>query len=144
MLVVKDEFELMVSGIDALNTLIPFKVIVPRFAMTTPPVAAKGEIHSTPAVRSVEVLYCRVAAEPYVGAAETVAVPCMLRKPLTVGMVENVFTPVLLTVKLLKITAFPLMVSIPPFKMTVLEDPGVKVPELTRSPLMVNVLDPDI
>ena len=59
----------MVSGTEALKVLAAFNVIVPVLAIITPPVAANGVIHSTPAVRAVAVLYCSVAAAPYVGAA---------------------------------------------------------------------------
>jgi hypothetical protein len=53
-----------VSGIDGLKTLAAFAVIVPVFAMMTPPVAANGVIHSVEAVRADVVLYCNVAFVP--------------------------------------------------------------------------------
>ena len=55
---------LTVSGTDTLNTLAAFMVMVPVLAIITPPVAANGVIHSTPAVLEVAVLYCNVAPDP--------------------------------------------------------------------------------
>jgi hypothetical protein len=52
----KDEPLLIVSGAVALKTLAEFIVIVPVFPMITPPDAAKGVIHSTPAVLEEAVL----------------------------------------------------------------------------------------
>lgn len=48
---------LMVRGTEVSKTFAAFIVIVPVFAMTTPPVAVKGEIHSSKdAVLAVAVL----------------------------------------------------------------------------------------
>ena len=41
---------LIVNGTEELNTLFVFKVMIPVLAMITPPVAAKGVIHSAPTV----------------------------------------------------------------------------------------------
>ncbi len=92
--------EFMVNGTEVLRTFAPFKVIAPVFAIITPPVAANGVIHSAPAVRGVAVLYLSVAAVPYIGAAETVAVPSIERIPLTLTPVV-VFAPLPESVKLL-------------------------------------------
>ena len=46
-----------VSGAVALNTLAAFIVIVPVFAIITPPEVTNGVIHSTPAVLELAVLY---------------------------------------------------------------------------------------
>lgn len=62
--VFNDAPELIANGIDALNTLAAFIVMIPVLAMFTPPVAANGVIHSTPAVLAVVVLYRSVAAAP--------------------------------------------------------------------------------
>ena len=48
---------LMLSGTELLNTLSAVKVIVPVFAIITPPVAANGVIHSFPADLETAVLY---------------------------------------------------------------------------------------
>ena len=56
---------LMARGTLALKTLEASSVIVPVLAIITPPVAAKGVIHSLALeVLEVEVLYCKVAVEP--------------------------------------------------------------------------------
>ena len=55
---------LIVSRTEALKTLAAFKVIVPVFAIITPPDAAKVANHSAPAVREVAVLYCKLAFVP--------------------------------------------------------------------------------
>ena len=67
---------------------------------------ANGANHSTPAVRAVAVLYCSVAAAPYVGTAEAVAVPSIERTPLIVQLaVVSVFVPELENVTLLNAVA---------------------------------------
>ena len=53
-----------VSGTDELKTLGPLLVISPVFMTLTPPVAAKGEIHSNPATRGKIRLYSSLAAVP--------------------------------------------------------------------------------
>ena len=53
----KDAPLLTVSGAVELNTLATFIVIIPVFAITTPPEATKGVIHSAPATLDVAVLY---------------------------------------------------------------------------------------
>ena len=133
----------MVKRTEVLNTLAPFSVIAPVLAMITPPVAANGVIHSGPAARAVVVLYCRVAAEPYVGAAETVAVPVMESIPLTAGTVVRVLTPDVERVRLLKVVALPLNVDVVPLKVTVLVL-AVNVPLFVQLPLTARVFDPVI
>jgi len=133
----------MVKGTELLNTFAPFRVIDPVLAMITPPVAPNGVIHSGPAEREVVVLYCRVAAEPNVGAAETVAVPVMERVPFTVGAVVKVLTPEVERVRLLKVVAFPLKVGVVPLKVTVLVF-AVNVPLFVQLPLTARPFDPVI
>ena len=94
------EPEANVSGEPALKTLAPFAVIVPVEPMVTPPVAAKGVIHSGPAVTASVLLYFNDAPGPYVGAAETVAVPSIERIFVMVGGPVSVFTPELANVRL--------------------------------------------
>ena len=56
---------LSVKGAVALKTLAALAVIAPVFAITTPPLATNGVIHSCAvAALEVEVLYCRVALGP--------------------------------------------------------------------------------
>ena len=133
----------MVKGTVLLNTFAPFIVIAPVLVMITPPVAANGVIHSGPAVRAVVVLYCRVADEPYVGVAETVAVPVIVSIPLTVGIVVNVLTPEVERVRLLKVVTPPLKVGDVPLKVTVLVF-AVNVPLFVQLPLMARAFDPVI
>lgn len=109
-----------VSGDEALKTFAEFRVIVPVFAIITPPIAANGLIHSGPAVREVEVLYSNVADEPYVGGAEAIAVPSIERIPLTVQLaVVNVFVPEFENVRLLNVVAEAVSVCATPPKLTV-------------------------
>ena len=96
----------MVKGMEAFRTLAAFMVMVPVLLIFTPPVAAKGVIHSAPAFLEVAVLYINVALVPYVGAAETVAVPSIETIPTTVQFpVVSVFVPELEKVRLLKVVA---------------------------------------
>ena len=90
----------MVNGVEILKTFDSLSVISPVFAIITPPVASNGVIHSGPEFRDVAVLYCNVAAPPYVGAAETVPVPAIERIPFTVIPVV-VFIPLPDRVRLL-------------------------------------------
>ena len=53
-----------VSGAVELNTLSAFIAMVPALAITTPPDATNGVIHSGPAALGVAVLYCKVAPDP--------------------------------------------------------------------------------
>ena len=59
-------------------------VMAPVLAMMIPPEPLKVAINSTPILRAVVVLYCNLAAAPYVGAAVAVAVPSIDKIPLTV------------------------------------------------------------
>lgn len=89
MFVVSVALELIVSGIFKLKVFAASSVTVPLL-ITTPPVAAKVEIHSAPDV--MVALYFKVADEPYVGAAETLLAPSIERIPFTVIPVV-VFVP---------------------------------------------------
>ena len=60
------------------------KVIVPVLAIITPPVPENAAGHSKPTDSPVAVLYASVAARPYVGATEAVAVPAIVRILFTV------------------------------------------------------------
>ena len=53
-----------VRGTDELKTLALLLVISPVFMIITPPVATKGEIHSTPAARGEFRLYSSLATVP--------------------------------------------------------------------------------
>jgi hypothetical protein len=55
---------LTVNGAVAVKVLFALKVIVPVLEIITPPVAAKLFIHSVPAMRDVDVLYCNAAVAP--------------------------------------------------------------------------------
>ena len=84
----------MASGIEALNTLAAFIVTVPAFVTVTPPVAAKGVIHSDPVVNGEVVLYSNPAVVPYVSVFPfkfSEAVPCMDKRPLTVILPPSAF-----------------------------------------------------
>ena len=120
----------IVKGAFELNTLAAFIVMIPVLIVVTPPVAANGEIHSTPAVLDVVVLYCSFEAAPYVGAAETVAVPSIDTVEFTVQFaVVNVLIPELENVKLLNVVADAERVWFPVApKLTVL------VPAVKREP----------
>ena len=63
-------------------TLAAPKVTVPELVMITPPVPANVAGNSGPVVAVV--LYTSVAAAPYVGTTEAVAVPAIVRIPFTV------------------------------------------------------------
>lgn len=88
---------LIISGAETPNTLAPSIVIAPVFLIITPPVPAKGVIHSFEVVvLAVAVLYCSVALAPKVTAPDVtdmVAVPSIESIPFTVGVVANVFAP---------------------------------------------------
>ena len=60
------------------------KVIAPVLAIITPPVPANVAGNSNPVASGVAVLYASVAARPYVGATEAVAVPAIVRILFTV------------------------------------------------------------
>ena len=78
-------------------TLAAPKVTVPALAMITPPVPVNVAGNSKPVVAVV--LYASVAAAPYVGSAETDAVPAIVRIPFTVTPAV-VLAPELLRVRL--------------------------------------------
>jgi hypothetical protein len=138
--------ELMVSGTAALNILAAFKLMAPVLAMVTPPVAVNGDTHSSSVtVLAVVVLYCNDALEPYVTTpvvTTTVAVPCKLRIPLTVGVVANVLTPEPDKVRLLKVNtgqvcAVPEKLTVPVFGVNVPPEP-----ESTEALEKLMVLEP--
>ena len=131
---------MITSGTDAFSTLAEFKVIVPVFAMITPPLAANGDTHSTPALRGVAVLYCKDAEAPYVGAAEAVAVPSMERTPFTVTP-EMVLSPLPDKVRLLYVS--PATVCAPFALYSTVPVLDVKVPPVPLTvPLIFKVLEP--
>ena len=78
---------------EELMTLSAFKVTVPALvAIITPPVPANVAGNSKPVVAVV--LYASVALPPYVGTAETVAVPAIVSIPFTITVtVVIVLTP---------------------------------------------------
>ena len=98
--------EFTVSGAVALNVFATVIVILPIFAITTPPDAVNGVIHSSvvPTLLAVPVLYSSVAFAPYVTVPVdtfTVAVPCIDRTPFTVGELAKVLVPEPESIKLL-------------------------------------------
>lgn len=93
---------LIVNGAPVLSVLVPFGLIAPVFVINTPPVPEKVANHSFPEFLAVDVLYCRVADAPYVGAALAVAVPSIERVPFTVTFAVVIdFAPLTLRVRLL-------------------------------------------